>query len=249
MISKISIPFSDALGEKVTNNILMNILDIIDETFLFTADEDYLNARFLAFNQHHRSFYWSAAQCLEKYLKANLLLLGISVSDFGHDIENMYQELTKIDSSLSKRELIVPEQLIEIKALWGKRKIGNFVSLVSKHGHPDNRYDYVGVSIEPSTLFKLDQLVYILRNKITESGLYKHCKLSPELQKYLLDNNFKFAPSSYQHSSIYEINTCFRLKTSKLEAVLNNCHGHKEIYKHWLKDNIKIEVNAKKFIK
>ena len=157
-MSRITIPFADALGPEVTNDILTNILFIIHETFLVTADEDYLSARFLAFNHHHRSFYWSAAQCIEKYCKANLLLLGVSVNRFSHNIEEMYRELKKHDKRFANLELTTPKQLSELKDHWGSIKTCNFIRAVAECGNPDNRYDYTGIQIEPSTLFKLDQL-------------------------------------------------------------------------------------------
>jgi hypothetical protein len=247
MASQISIPFSDVLGIETTSDILGNISDIIDETFLFTGDEDYLSARFLAFNQQHRAFYWSAAQCLEKYCKATLLLFGVPVKDFSHDIERMFQEIKKHDERFSNVALTLPNQLNEIKEFWGSKKVGGFINIISKYGHPDNRYDYIGISFDPSTLFKLDQLVYLLRNRITDRGLCAHTKLEPEMATYLFNNNFSFAPDDFEHSSIYDMKVGFRLTSTKLERALNNCYGHEQIYKTWLNTNVKIKVNDNKF--
>jgi HEPN domain-containing protein len=249
MTSKISIPYSDVLGADISNRILGNIHAIIDETFLYTGDEDYLHSRFLAFHGHHRSFYWSASQCIEKYCKANLLLLGVSVKGFGHDIAKLFQVLKEHDKYFKGFDFVMPTELTDIKDLWGSPKVGKFIDSVSEYGHADNRYDYVGISAEPSTVFKLDQLVYRLRKRITNKSIYEHTTLAPEMARYLYDNNFKFAPSDYSHSLIYDMNACFRLTTTSLELALKDCYGHDKIYKLWLEDNLQINTKSKKFKK
>ena len=82
------------------NNVLK---DIIFETFIYTADSDYINARFLALNFQFRPFFWPALHAIEKYLKANLLIYGASVKgqEFGHHINFMAGELKKYTNILS----------------------------------------------------------------------------------------------------------------------------------------------------
>lgn len=54
----------------------LNATEVVIESFIFAADRDYLTARFAYFQKQSHLFVWSAAQAIEKYLKANILLLG-----------------------------------------------------------------------------------------------------------------------------------------------------------------------------
>ena len=70
----------------------MHIVKVIYESFVIPADEDYLTARLLVKSKLYRGFYWSAAQCIEKYLKAYLLLHDVSVKKSnGHSIKPLFK--------------------------------------------------------------------------------------------------------------------------------------------------------------
>ncbi|MEM9197676.1 MAG: HEPN domain-containing protein, partial [Pseudomonadota bacterium] len=58
--------------------------NLIYALFVDRGDEDYLAARLLFWNGIARGSMWSAAQSVEKYVKAVLLLRGHS-SKFGHE--------------------------------------------------------------------------------------------------------------------------------------------------------------------
>ena len=70
--------------DEVQGSIERNIVNVICESFVEPGDEDYITARLLAQKGMHRAFYWAASQALEKYLKAYLLMRGISVKEFGY---------------------------------------------------------------------------------------------------------------------------------------------------------------------
>jgi len=55
-----------------------NAVDVIYESFVVPGDQDYLMSRLLAQKGLPREFYWAAAQAIEKYLKAFLLINGES---------------------------------------------------------------------------------------------------------------------------------------------------------------------------
>lgn len=95
-----AIPYSQALPEEFKISAECNIVDVIYESFVVTADQDYLTARLLAKSGLYRAFYWAAAQTIEKYLKAFLLLRGESVRNGTHDVEALYTKACTLDISL-----------------------------------------------------------------------------------------------------------------------------------------------------
>lgn len=247
MNNKITIEHSHAYGEEAVNGITSNIKYIIYDTFLYTADEDYLQARFLALHGQQRSFYWSACQCIEKYLKAILLLSGESVKNFSHDISNLFQKAIGADESLRSMSLNPPIELKELELDWGSKKIGALISLINTHGDADNRYDYIGIDCEPSVLIKLDQLVKLLRAKVTCANIFQHKKIDSQLLKHFHNYNYCFAPKDFLHDDVHHLMKVFRLTQSSLDIAVNGGYSHEHAYKNWLSKNIRIDLNKKKF--
>lgn len=247
MNNKITIEHSHVYGEKAVVEITSNIKSIIYDTFLYTADEDYLQARFLALHGQQRLFYWSACQCIEKYLKAILLLSGESVKDPSHDICNLFQKAIGVDESLRNRSLNPPIELKELELDWGSQKIGAIISLINTHGDADNRYDYIGIDCEPSVLIKLDQVVELLRAKITRANIFQFKKIDNQLLKHFHNYNYCFAPKDFLHGDIYHLIKVFRLTQSSLDTAVNGGYSYEHVYKSWLSKNIKINLENKKF--
>ena len=98
-----------------SENILVKnegyIVKVIHESFVIPADEDYLTARLLYKSNLHRNFFWSAAQCIEKYLKALLLLNGISVKKKGHNLKKLILEVEKIYHDINNIDLSVHSKI------------------------------------------------------------------------------------------------------------------------------------------
>ena len=65
----------DKLPDYEQANIERYIVQVISDSFVKPADEDYVTARLLAKKGLHRAFFWAACQALEKYLKAFLLMI------------------------------------------------------------------------------------------------------------------------------------------------------------------------------
>lgn len=83
-------------------NIEAHIAQVIIDSFVKPADDDYVAARALAIGGLHRSFFWSAAQTVEKYLKAFLLLHGVSVKDASHKLSGLLTKAKKVDPTFGK---------------------------------------------------------------------------------------------------------------------------------------------------
>lgn len=235
-----------SLDENERIRVVLKLKNIIEETFILTADDDYINARFLGMSGMHRAFYWSASQAIEKYLKAHLLFRNISVKDFSHKIQGMIQEIKRLEPNFLKFRLSPPQELKEVEEhnLWGSYSIGNFIEHLSQFGSPDKRYDHYGANYEASHLFKLDLLVNYLRKNITEVELLHEKNQKKSLSYYAFQNNYCFAPSDYQHDSIYEM-LSFRITVPTIELALKKCYGNQSIYKKWLEDNLKTNTNIK----
>ena len=90
------------MPEYIQSSAECNVVDVIYESFVVTGDQDYLMSRLLAQKGLPRGFYWAAAQAIEKYLKAFLLMNGESVKEFNaHPINELFKVASRIDTSLA----------------------------------------------------------------------------------------------------------------------------------------------------
>ncbi|MBK7686911.1 MAG: hypothetical protein IPJ25_13650 [Rhodocyclaceae bacterium] len=103
------------LPEHIRSSAECNAVDVIYESFVVPADQDYLMSRLLAQNGLPRGFYWAAAQAIEKYLKAFLLMNGEGVKGFkAHPIKALFKAASKIDISLADLN-ILPHRSIQVE--------------------------------------------------------------------------------------------------------------------------------------
>ncbi|EGQ7918251.1 TPA: HEPN domain-containing protein [Vibrio parahaemolyticus] len=165
-------PFFAQKGlEDIRDGIQRSIIDVIHESFVYTADQDYISARLMALYGNDRAFYWSAAQCLEKYLKAILLYRGVAIKDLSHNIEKLFEKVKievkefanfQFDIDLSNS---VDEHIVDVMELYN---IKDFISLITLLGSPHQRYNQSGYNFNSSLVFHLDSLVYFTRSLLTE---------------------------------------------------------------------------------
>jgi HEPN domain-containing protein len=138
----------------------------IVEIFVDTADEDYVVARLLYLTGLERQFFWSAAQAVEKYLKAALLLNGEPVKHYKHRLTAMFDRLSAIAGPHLATDLEMPPQLKRFGTHERYLKGGTlraFVQHIEKHGRPANRYDTIGTDSEFGDINRLDRAIFILR--------------------------------------------------------------------------------------
>lgn len=146
-----------------------SIVNVIYQSFVIPADEDYLTARLLFKAKLYRGFFWSAAQCIEKYLKAFLLINDISVKDKNHSINHLFKEARKIDKELEKIDFAIHPDINIEKFMYDQMDIlslENFLKDIEKYGHADNRYNTSGINFAIGHLFALDKFIFLLRDKI-----------------------------------------------------------------------------------
>lgn len=136
---------------------------IIDELYIQTADDNYVVARWCFYNGLDIDFFWLAAHCLEKYLKAALLLNELPAKTYGHDIEKLFAAVRPLAPELLPTILTVPKNLPPALFSLGDESVEKLIKRLYFYGQPDNRYLFIGYIRRGSDLVKLDQLIFSVR--------------------------------------------------------------------------------------
>ncbi len=141
---------------------------ITKELFIDTADDNYVAARWCYHNGLDVDFFWLAVHSLEKYLKAALLLNGLSskklgheMRNFGHEIERLYAAVEPLAPELLDAPLRKPPQY-EFDT-WSSETVDEFVKRLYGEGQAHNRYHLFGHIKYMEDFFKFDQLVFAVR--------------------------------------------------------------------------------------
>lgn len=212
--------------ERTTNEILI-------ESFIFTADRDYLTARFAFFQKQSHLFLWSAAQAIEKYLKANISLLAGKPITTTHSLKNLASELRESHPERLDFLLTIPDGWSELGVTgWPELGVDEFLGRLEECGSPDVRYDQVRLAIRLQYLVYLDRLIFSLRDRIITESVVESERISDLLRKCFFDFNVAFAPPGYSHPEMNGI-TLHHATTSTLEAALNGVYGHSTLYREW----------------
>ena len=187
------IPHAELLSEDTRISAESHIVSVIYESFVITADQDYLTARLMAKSGLYRAFYWAAAQTIEKYLKAFLLLRGKSVKDGSHDIGSLFTCACTFDPSLEFMDirphshLNVPDNALSYLEIFTPVE---FLREIDKFGRPDNRYNSFGISFNSGHLFALDHFAFNLRDRIEVPSIWESMrKVDAEFLTALTLNN------------------------------------------------------------
>lgn len=120
-------------------------------SFRQPADRDYALARHLWFSDDFRQYSWAAAQALEKYFKAALLIKDVSVINQRHDLNSLWHNLSSCELFVCPKFYPVPVWLpVEYKQDWPTSNT-KYISRLNTNGSPDARYDGEIVKINPQT--------------------------------------------------------------------------------------------------
>lgn len=135
--------------------------DVTYNLFVDTADQNYVVARWCFQRNLALDFLWNATHCLEKMMKAALLLNGRSSvrrgpdeRPYGHDLSSLYPEVAALADDLLPNLLIKPT---EIEMHWRVETAEQFVDRVSANGEAHNRYQIYG------HVFHRDRMVFAIR--------------------------------------------------------------------------------------
>ncbi|OON62851.1 hypothetical protein B0920_05300 [Massilia sp. KIM] len=186
-------------------NIEEHIVKVILESFVEPADDDYLAARTLAIGGMHRSFFWSAAQAVEKYLKAYLLLRGVSVVDFSHKLNKLLNKAEEVEAGFADLNL-GPHPNIAFAPGFSliRFRLREFTSVLERYGSASNRYNNHGAIYDTGHLLALDALAFYLRNKMQVPNIESsfHRVLGNDFRRYLFEANPYFAPVDFTHTPL-----------------------------------------------
>ena len=145
-------------------NLAEKKIDFCTRTFLNSADEDYIGARRAFRTGRMQSYYWSAAQSIEKYLKFGILVNGCSVKNYGHRLTELYEVWASIfsepvaDMSRVTHHAFQPRIIEPIT-------VQNAIAQYNDYGNPDNRYGLLNVDQSGEELMVLDKFILEIRKR------------------------------------------------------------------------------------
>lgn len=159
--------------------------DTIVGVFREPADADYVDARIMWRFGRKRAFSWSAAQAIEKYIKAFLLFNGFQAK-FRHDFAKSIPILRSLFGPGFGSTIEIP-RVFEVTSggLWiDSVDFWDSIELFAKNGSSAGRYGETRLSVEPYAIHILDHICFSFR-KIT-IDLTSRSKNDREFQKNLL---------------------------------------------------------------
>lgn len=230
---KIDSSVLNALPQEQRERFERYATEVVCESFIFTADRDYLTARFAFFQKQSHLFLWSSAQAIEKYLKANILLLGSGRIKRTHRHTKLANTLRESLANRLNIDLAIPNGWSEQGvAHWPSLNVDGFLERIETLGSPDVRYDQVQLDVHLQDVVFLDRLAFSLRGRLVVESV-QDCRLVGEqLKSCFLDLNYSFAPADYEHPSLVGLRLSHTSVTT-LEAALKGCYGHADLYGVW----------------
>ena len=247
------------LPELMQANIEQYIVQVITDSFVKPADEDYVTARFLAQKGMHRAFFWAASQALEKYLKAFLLMRGIAVNKKrfqGHSIVALHKEACSVDEQLPSFDT-KPHEAIKIHSAVSELvdifSVSEFINNIEAYGNPDNRYNSFGVNFNSGYLFALDSYIFGLRQQIGVPSIKETLR---EVDQSLFEAFYEYNPWFESTSKdLVEIpNENFNLSASMAVTTLDFLigahapHGSRFVLQ-WLEKKMKLPKKVSQHLK
>lgn len=215
------------------DRFVRNANEIVIESFIFTGDRDYLTARFAFFQKQSHLFLWSAAQALEKYIKANILLLGSGAIERTHLHTKLAKKLRETHAERLQIDTAMPDGWADQGiALWPTVDADGFLQRVEAQGSPDVRYDQVQLEVHLQDLVLLDRMAFRLRHLLVAEPVESCHLVGKQLTQCFFDLNYSFAPEGFEHPPLTGLRLC-HASVSKLEAAVRGCYGHANLYQQW----------------
>lgn len=222
--------------ERITNEIII-------ESFIFMGDRDYLAARFAFFQGQPHLFLWSAAQAIEKYIKANIALLTEEPVKKTHKLVELAGTLRRWRPERLNISTSIPDGWLEQGVShWPDAEVDDFLARLQECGSPAVRYDQVKLFLRLQDLVFLDRLAFGLRDRLVVEPVDECKDVSEVLRAKFFDLNVSFAPPGYNHPSLRGVTIC-RSKTTKLEVALNGYYGFRDIYREWAKNRLSLTAD------
>lgn len=231
---------------------------VIEGLFVAPADENYLVARWCYQNKVYRSFYWNAAQALEKYMKAILLFNGYSAihplnqpkKPYVHNLVALLASVYQIAFEFLPIDLELPTELGSKVWGWIDEPLRKYVARINTAGNPNNRYNLYGLNKMSGDLYKLDSLIYSLRRltyNLSDPFYFNVPKDNDEHEFTLADalrklptynprNQFEFAYKPFRDCSD-EVKFFFLNHNFPFSKSLQPDFQHKPLDQRWYSEN------------
>lgn len=231
---KISFPALNAQSQEVRERFEGYAAEIVCETFIFPADRDYLTARFAYFQKQSHLFLWSAAQALEKYLKANILLLSSERISRTHRLTSLAKSMRNSGADRLDFDLTIPTGWPQHGvAYWPKQTVDGYLARMEAQGSPDVRYNQVQLNDRLQDLVYLDRLAFRLREGLVLESVNDCQLVGNQLKSCFFDLNYPFAPADHEHPPLQGLRLA-HTSVSTLEVALNGGYGHAHLYRDWV---------------
>lgn len=149
---------------------------IVTETFVDTADQNYLMARWAYHRGMFTDFFWNSVHALEKYFKASLLLNELSAKsdsngrNYGHNLVKLLDAVSTYAGDLIPTDLEQPEELKGLR--WRKESFAGYIARLNELGDANNRYNIYGYLQRWEDLSHLDQAVFHIRRLAFDLNAY-----------------------------------------------------------------------------
>jgi hypothetical protein len=144
--------------------------ELVRQTYLETADKNYILARSAFFYKMYWDFFWLSTHAIEKYFKGILLLNDRPAIVGGHNLACLHKQVLDLDSRLTFEPLDISEIEMTPKIIRDKPRevrVRWVLDRLNRLGSPENRYGLLGYHVHPDDLFVVDQLVWAVR---------RHCR-------------------------------------------------------------------------
>lgn len=139
-----------------------------------TADHNYVLSRQAFLRGMALDGLWLAAQAVEKYLKASLLLNGKDTRFYAHDLTELWKAHAKITRGIMPESFVEPRRSEKDPVPgWSSQTLVQFLEYLVRFGSSDNRYQLIGYLYDSLVLTKIDQLVFFIRRtcrNLSEDG-------------------------------------------------------------------------------
>jgi len=145
--------------------------DLITRLFITPADMDYLTARWAFHNAMPAIFYWSAAQSLEKVLKAALLYGNQSTKGLGHNFAKLTKHAKQVGLHFNEK-IALPDTTGLRSNQWQNSSEIEFFDYLAYYGSPNNRYGVYGANFTSADLHSLDLLYHKVRTFLKSNNFY-----------------------------------------------------------------------------
>lgn len=136
--------------------------------FRDSADEDYLFARWAARISSPYMFFWHAQQAIEKYLKGALLLNDRRISNFNHDLRDLFAEVMIFANDLLPALICPPKYWPQDRRITPLpyEPMVDFIGRINDGGKTSNRYRHDGYTHYGNDLHKLDEVCFQFRRLV-----------------------------------------------------------------------------------